>query len=101
MTKSSDGKIATVGAVWVHETDNVATALRNLQVGETIEVASLPPVCLRENIPFGHKLAMVSIEAGGAVIKYGSTIGVAIRPIKPGEHVHVHNVRSARLGAGA
>ncbi|MEW5935370.1 MAG: SAF domain-containing protein, partial [Bacillota bacterium] len=32
------------------------------------------------------------------VIKYGVAIGVAERAIAPGEHVHVHNLKSARWG---
>ncbi|MDR7407330.1 MAG: SAF domain-containing protein [Armatimonadota bacterium] len=28
--------------------------------------------------------------------KLGEVIGLAVRPIRTGEHVHVHNLRSAR-----
>jgi hypothetical protein len=31
------------------------------------------------------------------VLKYNETIGIASAPIAAGEHVHVQNVRSARL----
>jgi len=33
------------------------------------------------------------------VIKYGTSIGVATDDVRPGEHVHVHNLRSVRGAA--
>ena len=42
----------------------------------------------------GHKYALRSIAAGENVVKYGMPIGRATEPIAPGEHVHVHNVRT-------
>ena len=51
-----------------------------------------------EAIPFGHKVAIRSIEVGDDVIKFGAPIGAATQDIVPGQQVHVHNVRSARLG---
>ena len=47
-------------------------------------------------IPFGHKIAVAAMAAGAPVIKYGEVIGVATAEIRPGQHVHVHNVRSDR-----
>ncbi|WP_436640176.1 UxaA family hydrolase [Microbaculum sp. FT89] len=43
-------------------------------------------------VPYGHKIALQDIGCGGAVIKYGVTIGTATKPISAGAHVHVHNV---------
>lgn len=42
----------------------------------------------------GHKYALRPIAAGENVVKYGMPIGRATEPIAPGEHVHVHNVRT-------
>ncbi len=42
----------------------------------------------------GHKYALREIAAGENVIKYGLPIGHATCTIKPGEHVHVHNVKT-------
>ena len=75
--------------------DNVATALEALAAGRAIEVNGLA-VTVREPIPPGHKVAVRPIPAGGVVIKYGSPIGTATAAIVPGDHVHVHNVASAR-----
>ena len=91
----------------LHETDNVATALVDLELGTTIELdrpgpparrpaQSVQTVTLRRAIPFGHKVALAAIVAGRPVIKYGEVIGLATADIAPGEHVHVHNVESQR-----
>jgi len=47
----------------------------------------------------GHKVSLAAIPAGGDVVKYGEVIGIATAAIEPGHHVHVQNVRSARLPA--
>ena len=52
---------------------------------------------LTEAVPFGHKLALTDIAAGQQIIEYGQPVGIAIKDIRQGDHVHVHNVRSARL----
>jgi altronate hydrolase len=75
--------------------DNVATALEPLVPGREIDVNGRA-VIVREPIPSGHKVAVRPIPAGEVVIKYGSPIGTATAPIAPGDHVHVHNVASAR-----
>lgn len=49
-------------------------------------------------IPFGHKIAVAPMDAGEPVVKYGEVIGFATSPIRAGQHVHVHNVRSDRAG---
>ena len=71
--------------------DNVATALEALEPGRV-----LADVTVRDAIPRGHKVALARIASGAAVIKYGSSIGVATEEILPGAHVHTHNVSSAR-----
>lgn len=75
--------------------DNVATALEALAAGETIEVNDRQ-VTVRESIASGHKVALRSIGAGEAVVKYGNPIGTATSEIAAGAHVHVHNVASTR-----
>ena len=47
--------------------------------------------------PFGHKIAVMDIEKGEAIIKYGVKIGVATIDIQIGEHVHIHNVDEVSL----
>ncbi|MCE8017660.1 UxaA family hydrolase [Halomonas sp. MCCC 1A17488] len=47
-------------------------------------------------IPIGHKLAIRDLAEGDTVIKYSVDIGRVIQPIKKGEHLHVHNVKTKR-----
>jgi (2R)-sulfolactate sulfo-lyase subunit alpha len=47
-------------------------------------------------IPIGHKLAIKELKANDTVIKYGVDIGRTTAPIKVGEHLHVHNVKTKR-----
>lgn len=49
----------------------------------------------QEPIPAGHKIAIQEHQRGQPVIKFGWTIGQAQAAIRPGEHVHSHNLDSA------
>lgn len=49
-----------------------------------------------EAIPIGHKLAIRDLAVDDTVIKYGQDIGRVVKPIKQGEHLHVHNVKTKR-----
>ena len=43
-------------------------------------------------IPFGHKVCLKEIKKGDPIIKYDQIIGFALNDIKPGAHVHSHNL---------
>jgi altronate hydrolase len=75
--------------------DSVATALRDLEVGE-----HAAGVIIAEPIARGHKVALTAIAAGEPVVKFGFPIGRATRAIAPGEHVHSHNVATALETSG-
>lgn len=77
----------------INEADDVAIALDDLTAGEVIEVGGCS-VTLAENIDKGHKVALKDIAEGENVIKYGYPIGHATRPIKQGEWIHSHNIRT-------
>lgn len=47
-------------------------------------------------IPIGHKVALRDLKKDDTVIKYGVDIGRVVAPIKAGEHLHVHNVKTKR-----
>jgi len=79
--------------------DTAAIALAPLPPGTAVEVrrgGETVRVVAETLIPFGHKIAVAPMAAGAPVIKYGEVIGVATAEIRPGQHVHVHNVRSDR-----
>jgi (2R)-sulfolactate sulfo-lyase subunit alpha len=83
-----------------NEGDSVAVAVQDVEPGEAqaIYMDSDRAVTIRvtEAIPLGHKIALVDLGEGDDVIEYGVRIGVTRQPISAGQHVHVHNVRSAR-----
>jgi altronate dehydratase small subunit len=86
-------------AIMLRENDNVATALRDLAVGEEI-VVGIQERSLRvrvgQPILFGHKLAVTAIGQGDHIRKYGEVIGRATQAIPTGCHAHVHNIESLR-----
>jgi altronate hydrolase len=73
--------------------DNVAVATRNLARGVVVSVDG-EELTTRDPIPFAHKIAIRAIAEGAQVFKYGVPIGRARVAIAPGEHVHVHNIKS-------
>ena len=86
-------------AVVLNSKDNVATALTDLQAGEVVEMEvdkGAVSVTLVDSIPFGHKFSLTNIKLDLPIMKYGEIIGKATADIKPGQHVHVHNVASTR-----
>lgn len=48
------------------------------------------------DVPIGHKVALQDFEVGDTIFKYGEDIGKVVAPIKKGEHLHVHNVKTKR-----
>ena len=81
----------------IHPDDNVAVALEPLKSGETLET-SAGTVTLREDIPQGHKLALMDIPSGAAVVKYGFPIGHATQAIHVGDWVHSHDLATSLDG---
>jgi altronate hydrolase len=77
--------------------DSVGVCVDGARPGDEVRVPDGPVIVVGNDIPPGHKVALRAHAAGEAVVKYGASIGVASRPIAVGEHVHVHNVDSARV----
>ena len=77
----------------LHDNDNVIIALKNLSAGLVIKTDH-KEVTLQEDIKQGHKIAIVDIESGQNIIKYGFPIGHATADIKIGFHVHTHNIKT-------
>jgi len=86
----------------VHGTgDNVAVAVVNISKGETGRVMNMETrkefdISALTDIPLGHKVALADFKVDDTVIKYDHDIGRVVAPIKKGEHVHVHNVKTKR-----
>jgi len=77
-------------------TDNVLVLTRSFQAGETIELGDIHRT-LQTPIGLGHKIAACAISPGEKIQKYGAPIGSATAPIEPGEHIHLHNMKSDYL----
>ena len=80
----------------IHLRDNVAVALRTLDVGELAIAKGMEGFSVLEKIPASHKIALRDIPLGEEIIKYGETVAVSGRNIKKGEWVHTHNLESKR-----
>ncbi|MEX2174515.1 MAG: altronate dehydratase family protein [Pirellulaceae bacterium] len=78
-------------AVYLHPDDNLCVAARNLEQGQRLDIAGAS-LRLGDEIRIGHKIAVRSIERGDFVRKYGQIIGLATKPIEPGEWIHSHNL---------
>ena len=80
----------------IHENDNVATAVADFSAGERVTVRFKGEgnnYSCKQDVPFGHKIAIADITKGEKVVKYGQPIGTASQDISEGDWVHVHNVK--------
>lgn len=70
----------------MHERDNVAIVAND---GGLPANTTLPnSLVLRDHVPQAHKVALVDVPAGGAVLRYGIPIGHAVADIAAGSWVH-------------
>jgi (2R)-sulfolactate sulfo-lyase subunit alpha len=67
-----------------------------LAKGKTLKGEDAPSVKALSDIPLTHKIALRDFQLGDTIIKYGVDIGKVVQPIKIGEHVHVHNLKTKR-----
>lgn len=86
------GKVDMSRVLHIYSDDNVVNALSPLNPGQVVDVEGAQ-ITVRSSIPMGHKMAIENIPKGEPIIKYGQTIGHALRDIQIGEHVHVDNVK--------
>lgn len=70
----------------MHANDNVAVAVTSggLAAGTVLDDG----LVLREAIPEAHKVALVDLAAGDAILRYGVTIGTARQDLARGSWVH-------------
>ncbi len=85
-----------------HKGDHVGVAVADIHPGETVTGIYMDSgerclVASRSEIPLGHKIALQDMEpVGFPVLKYGVRIGLSTAPIRAGEWVHTHNIKTAR-----
>lgn len=97
---ADDGSAAAPQFLAHRDSDHVAVAVEHLAPGRahgyglsgdrelTVEVL--------DEVPLGHKIALVDLDEDAEVIEYGVKIGITSAPISAGQYVHTHNIRSAR-----
>lgn len=88
-----------IDAILLHPTDNVATAVQDLQAGQAAAVRlerELRRIAVNEAIPYGHKFTVRPVRRGEEILKYGEVIGRATADIEAGRHAHVQNIESLR-----
>jgi altronate hydrolase len=71
--------------------DDVAVALRDLPPGLALRHGDRLLTVAAE-VPQGHKVALRELAPGTRVHKYGQTIGRTTGEVRPGDHVHAHNL---------
>ncbi|MCR9138431.1 MAG: UxaA family hydrolase [Alphaproteobacteria bacterium] len=73
--------------------DNVAVVREAISAGETVAVSGRQ-IVMADRVAAGHKIARQDIGKGDRILKYGAPIGSATCPIRIGDHVHLHNIKS-------
>jgi altronate hydrolase len=79
--------MTTPRALRLDPSDNVIIAIDDIAAGSEPSGG----VAARQRVPKGHKMAVVAVEEGAPIRKFGQIIGFASRPIAAGEWVHEHN----------
>lgn len=82
----------------LHPGDNVATLIDAGHAGDgcVMQGERQGVVVLLQDVAFGHKVCISAVDGGGEVLKYGQVIGRSTQAIAVGQHVHTHNLDSAR-----
>jgi (2R)-sulfolactate sulfo-lyase subunit alpha len=65
-------------------------------LGVITETDSTLSLQAQHDIPIGHKVALKPLASGDTIIKYGEDIGKMVAAAEPGQHVHVHNLKTKR-----
>ncbi len=83
-------------AILLREGDNVAVVKEKLSAGTELGWSG-GQIRIPEDIPQGHKVALIDISEGKPVFKYAQIIGYATRNISAGEWVHNHNCHNGTV----
>ena len=75
----------------LHPDDDVAVAKAPLKAGTELADAGRV-LTLSADVGRGHKLAVKAVADGAPLRKYGQIVGFAHGDIRPGDHVHLHNL---------
>lgn len=70
----------------INENDNVSITVNAISAGTMI----MEGIVANRDIPQGHKIALDPIPEGGAIVRYGVTLGYAKQPIEKGDWINEH-----------
>ncbi len=51
---------------------------------------------VKDDVPIGHKVALVDLANGETVVKYAQDVGRMVASATKGHHVHTHNMKTKR-----
>lgn len=101
--ESASGQKAGVPHVLAHSPkDNVAVVVvEGLKAGTKAlgiitENDSSFTIDVKDDVPIGHKVALMDLSEGATVIKYGYDVGRMSGGAAKGRHVHTHNMKTKR-----
>jgi altronate hydrolase len=75
----------------LHPDDDVVVAKAPLKAGTELADGGRV-LTLSADVGRGHKLAVKAVADGAPLRKYGQIVGFAHADIRPGDHVHLHNL---------
>ncbi len=79
-------------AIIIHEKDNVAVVLEDIQQGQPVVIENHEPFETISDISYSHKVLLENVGSGGDIVKYGEVIGQAKGDLNKGEWIHTHNM---------
>ena len=79
--------------VLLHPEDNILVLAAPIQAGQRLEIDG-QSIVAAGGVAVGHKIARRALSVGDKVLKYGAPIGSMTAAVAPGEHVHMHNMKS-------
>ncbi|MCH5327567.1 MAG: UxaA family hydrolase [Coprobacter sp.] len=77
--------------------DNVAVAVKSLDAGTELEIGGRR-IVLQTDVPAGQTVALIHLEAGDYIVKYGCPVGYVTECIDCGGRVNDSNTRTAVVG---
>ena len=80
-------------AIVLHPQDNILVCVTQLRAGDLVVIDG-QPVVIQADVGVGHKIARYPLSGGDKVYRYGAPIGSMIAAVAPGDHVHMHNMKS-------
>jgi (2R)-sulfolactate sulfo-lyase subunit alpha len=65
-------------------------------LGVVTETDATFTVDVKDDVPIGHKVALVELSDGDTVMKYAQDVGRMVASAARGRHVHTHNMKTKR-----